>query len=158
MQQPEVMWDYTQMIREPSLAVKLYVLFVFGSSLVAAVKLIRSWIILPPFRRAAPESLVDILSAFDRPALSLRRWMNLNALAWGLVTCYGLLTALQGLSSQRLTGPSLLAWLAFDLLQPLPLFLWAVTILFLLRWHLLWRAERISALGIARPSSTRRLG
>jgi hypothetical protein len=136
-------WDYSTMITEPSLALKLYVLFVLLSLLVTAANLIRCWLVLPPFRHKTPKSNSSgpAVSTLRRTALSLRRWLSLNLLAWALVTCSGLLTALRGLAAQKTVGTSLLIWLLYDLLQPLPLFLGVATALYLVRWHILWRVE-----------------
>jgi Ca2+/Na+ antiporter len=63
-------------------------------------------------------------------------------LAWGVVTVYGVGNITKGIGSQKFIGAALMLDIFWDLCQPLILLQWAVLVLFLMRWHMLWRIER----------------
>jgi hypothetical protein len=136
-------WQLDQMWVEPILAVKLYVLFVLVSLAVAITQLARNWIFLFPFRHMQPESARRAAVVFPRQALSLRRWMILNILAWATVTVAGLINLFRGVWVSRTVGTQVTALGLEQVLQPSDLFLLTLIILYVVRWHILWRAERL---------------
>lgn len=69
--------------------------------------------------------------------------MVLNALAWVTVTLAGLLNLLRGISVQRTVGSPVVAFGLQDMLEPSVLFLSTLIVLYVVRWHILWRAERL---------------
>ncbi len=132
------------MWREPILAVKLYFLLVLASLVVAVAHVARNWVLLPPFKHVERRiSRRRTAAVFRRQALALRRWVILNVLGWVAVTLAGLLNLLRGLSLSRTVGLPVMAFALEDLLEPSVLFLWALIILYVVRWHILWRAERL---------------
>lgn len=142
-QETSVEWQ--PMWREPILAVKLYFLLVLASLVVAVAHVARNWVLLPPFKHVDAEPGRRTTAVFRRQALSLRRWVILNVLGWVAVTLAGLLNLLRGLSVSRTVGLPVMAFALEDLLEPSVLFLWALIILYLVRWHILWRAERLDS-------------
>lgn len=137
-------WHLSKMWVEPIFAVKLYVLFVLLSLLVALVQLLRSWILAPPFRRTLTDSAQRPVPVFRRQALSLLRWMVLNALVWAGVTVAGLSSLFRGTWSSRPVQMQFFALgLLEEVLRPAALFCLTLIVLYVVRWHILWRAERL---------------
>jgi hypothetical protein len=136
-------WRPDQIWVEPIFAVKLYVLFVLVSLVVALTQLARNWIFLFPFRHVQPESARRAAVAFPRQALSLQRWMILNILAWATVTVSELINLFRGVSVFHSVGMQVMALGLVQLLQPSALFFLTWIILYVVRWHILWRAERL---------------
>jgi hypothetical protein len=99
--------------------------------------------LLRPFKRVEIETGQRMAVVFRRQSLGLRRWMILNILTWALVVLGGLLNFLRGLSVQRSVGLSALAFGLEDALEPSTLFFSALIVLYVVRWHILWRAERL---------------
>jgi hypothetical protein len=78
--------------------------------------------------------------------------MTLNVLAWAAVTMAGLLNVLVGLAALQRVGLPLMADVLQDLLQPSLFFLWTLIVLYIARWHILWRAERLERLQHGAPT------
>lgn len=64
-------------------------------------------------------------------------------LAWAAVTLAGILNLLRGLSAERFAGVPVVAFGLEDALEPSVLFLFTLIVLYVVRWHILWRAERL---------------
>ncbi|HUJ30396.1 MAG TPA: hypothetical protein VLY23_03900 [Candidatus Acidoferrum sp.] len=134
-------WQLNQTWVEPILAVKLYVLLVFVSLIVAIAQILKNWILVRPLRTLRPEVDNRAATAFRRQALSLRRWMVLNTLAWGGVTVAGVANLFRGVSVSRTVGMQVISGGLEEVLQPSGLFFLTLIILYVARWHILWRAE-----------------
>ncbi len=135
-QQVTLNWDSIWI--EPSLTMKLYVLFVLASFVVAAIHFIKSW---KDFRASSGEGVRNV--SLKRRASSLSRWIWLNALVWGIVTAIEIVSSLNRLILLRTFGPVLILSSLANLFVLLILSLWAILALYLVRWHILRRIERI---------------
>jgi hypothetical protein len=136
-------WQLIQTWVEPILVVKLYVLLALFSIAIAAVYIVRSWVLFPRSRGAQTElSRRTKKAVFHRQAVSLRRWMILNILAWGAVTVAGLIELVRGTWVSRTAAIQLVAGGLAEVLWPSELFFFTLIILYVARWHILWRAER----------------
>lgn len=136
-------WSPVFIDREPSVLLRVYLFLVLPSLVVVFANLCRNWILILPFRRAQTKVAFRAAAVFRRQALSLRRWIGLNILAWALVTLAGLLQLLDGTSVQRVVGVPIMALGLRDALEPSLLFFWTMVIFYVVRWHILWRAERL---------------
>jgi hypothetical protein len=136
-------WQPDQMWVQPILAVKLYVLFVLVSVAVALTQLARNWIFLFPRRNVHPESARRAAVMFPRQAVTLQRWMILNILAWAAATVALLMNLFRGVWAARTVRMQVMALGMEQVLQPSGLFFFTMIILYLVRWHILWRAERL---------------
>lgn len=136
-------WGPVSIDSHPSLALRLYGLFVLVSLVVAFANVCRNWILSRPFKRIEGDARLRIAVVFGRQALGLRRWMVLNTLAWATATVAGLLNLLRGLTDQRFVGLPLISLGLQDMLEPSVLFLSILIVLYVARWHILWRAERL---------------
>jgi len=141
----EVGWDLV-VDGKPPLPSVLCSLFMTAFLVVAIAHLARNWILVPPFRRAAAETLLRAVMAFRRQALSLRRWMILNVLVWAILTVWALLKALVALSAVRTVPLWGIASELLELIRPSLGFICTLTMLYVVRWHILWRAERLERL------------
>jgi len=135
-QQVTLNWDSIWV--QPSLTMKLYVLFVLTSLVVAAMHFIKSW---KDFRASTGEGGQN--ASLKRRTFSLSRWIWLNALVWGIVTATEIVSSLDRLILLRTFGPALILSFLANLFVPLVLSLWAILALYLVRWHILRRIERI---------------
>jgi hypothetical protein len=130
------------MPREPTLAVKLYVLVVFASFIIAVVHLARFWQTARTRRRSQGNLSLNALQPLRNRARSLKQWMLLDCLAWSIATVDGLGRLVKGSDARRPIGLPLMLDVFWDLCQPLVLLLGVVLFLFLARWYMLWRIER----------------
>lgn len=142
-QQPSVQWDYATTVGGGSLLVDLYVLLALVSVVVALVHILGNWILVPPLRRVPEDFGQRAAPVFRRQALSLRRWMFLNLLACAGVTLAQLRNELGGFAAQQTTALPVVAEVLRSLLQPGVLLWCTLMLLFVVRWHILWRAERL---------------
>jgi hypothetical protein len=143
LQDNTVGWQLNADIPEPGLAFNVYVLFALLSFVVSVALLLRNWIALPPFKRALPEKSGCLRDRFQRQATSLRRWMAPNSLAWLAITAVEFSHGLNSLSTFRTIRTEEIAYVVSDLIHPLQIFLWIMIVLYVARWHILWRCERI---------------
>lgn len=142
-QDSNIGWQLTTDVREPILALKLYAMFALVSALVPVAFLLRNWIALRPFKHPDHEKCGALATLFRRQANGLQRWMGLNALAWLAVTAAGLSNGLNGVSVSKRIGFQVIAFALNDLTYPLQIFLCIMMALYVARWHILWRADRI---------------
>ena len=122
LQGPDAGWQLSKEWVEPILAVKLYVLLVLVSIAVAALQILRNWILLPPFKSVPAEVGQRAGAVFRRQTLSLQRWMILNVLAWAAVTVAGLIELFRGVWVSRTAGLQVIAPGLEEVLWPSGLF------------------------------------
>ena len=134
-------WQLDQMWVEPILVVKLYVFLALVSIAVAAAYIVRDLLLFRSSGRAQTEVSHRAKAVFRRQAVSLRRWMILNILAWGAMTVAGLIELLRGTWVSRTVAMQLVA--TVEVLRPSELFFLTLIILYVARWHILWRGERL---------------
>lgn len=138
----DVGWDLT-VDAHPSLALQLYRLFVLISLVVGVASICRSWILVPPFRHVPTEIAYRAATTFRRQAVSIRRWMILNVLGWGAITVTELIDLFRGMWVSRTVGMQVIAVGLEDVLRPSGVLFLTLIVLYVLRWHILWRAERL---------------
>ena len=144
--QESVTFDLRYMITEPSASLKAYLLFLFVVCVVAAVKLTRVWRAAPPFllsRQAGNPAYQQLLRT---STISLTQWINFTFLAWGILVSVSLYDV-----CDRMLGEKNVVWFALHLViqdysVSLVLALLAVLLLFLVRWHMINRTERLRSL------------
>jgi hypothetical protein len=142
LQGPQVTWgqpDQIHLNHTQTLAFKVYLVFIAFSLLAAGIHFWKSRRTNRPTDTGIEEYNLRLL----RSVSSLGRWILLNLLIWGLLTCTELRSFLNALSVQRTFGASLFLPLIVDVFQTLTLSLWVILILYITRWFILKRAERI---------------
>ena len=123
---------------------KFFILLALLVPIVASIKLLRIWRKVPPFRRSQPGDSLEYLNQVRSTALSLRHWSLLPFFGWGFVALH----RLYGVLNYEIINKSF--WIRGaamdmrDLAIYLSVALGAFIIVFLLRWHILLRLQRLN--------------
>ena len=143
MLQGQITWEYRHIIREPSTSFKLYVFFLLLVCIVAVVKLLRAWRGAPPFRLSAKEESPTYVQELHASASSLRQWIGLTFLGWGIFTSISLVDVCYRALSEKVLGWATFLFVLTDYAHALNMALFAVLLLYLIRWHMLTRIDRL---------------
>jgi hypothetical protein len=111
-------WELRNMIREPSTSYKLYVLFLRFVCIGTAVRLLKAWWAAPPFRLSRRANNLTYLKGLEADVCNRQLAEQTVGTATFLVVIEDYSTALSGA-------------------------LFVVLFVFLVRWHLLARIERL---------------
>jgi hypothetical protein len=138
-----VTWDFNQIGYASYVPVRLFVLYLFATCVMALTKLVRTWVALPPLAKPSVDRLQSALPMLERTAVSLRRWLVLTVLAWGMATSFTIVSFCQ----RMLTWEVSLRWLitlshVAQLSVTLTFALVVIAFLYVIRWYLLNRIER----------------
>lgn len=128
---------------EPSIDFKLYLLFLVVVCIASIVKLARVWWTAPPFRLSRGANDGDYLSLLQSSSASLRRWIGVTFLGWGALisaSAYGVCDRL--LDEQHIGVATFLVVVA-DYAEATTMALFVVTLLYLVRWHIEVRFEKL---------------
>src|SRR5262250_1404156 len=85
MTQQSVAIDYQNLIREPTIGFKLYVLFLIIVCIVTCMKLIKVWVTVPPFKASSKRSSPEYSALLRRSSSSLKRWIGSVILSYTLL-------------------------------------------------------------------------
>ena len=129
------------MIREPSTAMKIYILFLFLVCIVTSVKLVRVWRAAPPLRLSRQASSPTYLQLLETSSRRLTQWMVSTFLAWGLFASISLTHVCNQLLNDKRMGQFVILFVIQDLSTTLTMALVTVLFSFLVRWHMLKRIE-----------------
>jgi hypothetical protein len=146
-QPADVGWDLMQMHRSPPGSAKLYVLFLFVVWVVAIIKLIGTWRQAWQFRLSRQANNPAYFRLLRASSDSLRRWILCTFLAWGILTSISLYDSCTDLSFQGSIRGQLVLHLILYAIQGyagiVEVTFVTVMFLFLIRWHMLNRIERL---------------
>jgi hypothetical protein len=143
MLQEAVTWDPQNMIVEPSTEQKTYILFLVVVCIVTVAKLIRVWRVALPFRLSTHANDPMYLKLLRSTQSSLCRWMWCILLGWGIVSSTALYGLCNGLLSERVTGRIVILIHIRESSALLATALWVDLFVFLIRWHVSTRIERL---------------
>ena len=135
-------WELRHIDGPAPLAIKLYVLFLFITCLVALTKLVRTWIAISPFVRHAVEKQQSALPLLERTAISLRRWIGLALLLFGIFTASTIERFCRISGNLKMTTFCWFTDAIGEWSVGLELALFVVAFLYLIRWSILNRIER----------------
>ena len=127
-----------------SLLAQLYVVFLFASLVRAVMHLERSRAEIRRAKQAAHGAAHESLSLLRRRASSIGRWMGVDILLGAAVALSTLINTFDRWQFERAISVRAAGFLFFDALQPTALALWVILVLYLVRWHVLWRIERLA--------------
>jgi len=96
--------DLRHMTREPSTSTKIHMLFLLIVCIVTTVKLIRVWRTAPPFRLSQRAGNPDYLRLLQTSGTSLRQWICLTVLTWGVFASVSLYDFCNGLLMEKRTA------------------------------------------------------
>jgi hypothetical protein len=137
-------WDLRTMVIEPSGILKAYIFFLLTVCVVAIVKLVRSWRLVPPFRSATDKASVPRLRSTIE---SLRYWRGVTYQGWGIFASISLYELCDRLLDQRRVGDLLVVFLIREFSTALTMALLVALFLYLVQWHLHRRAEKLVSPG-----------
>jgi hypothetical protein len=133
------------MIREPSAGMNAYMLFLFITCVVTSIKLIKVWRIAPLFRLSRLVDRPHYLQLLLTSTSSLRLWIGLTFLGWGIFASVSLYKVCDKLLDENRIGNSVILFIIEDFSTAFTMTLLAVLFLFVVRWHLLKRIENVQA-------------
>jgi hypothetical protein len=130
------------MIREPSTGFKFYVFFLLVTCIIATARFVKIWRLARPFN--IPQENAKI--ALDKLRLTVSSflgWIVLTILAWGILTSFTLVKICYQLMDERVASRAAILFVIIDFATALNMALLVVLILYLARWYLLKRIERL---------------
>lgn len=143
MLQESVGWDTQNLIREPSTSFKIYVLFLIVACVVTMIKLIRVWRVAPPFRLSSQAKNPDYLKLLRTSSRSLSHWIGCTFLGWAILISTTLYDVCNGMLNEKVTERIVILFVIRDFSTALSMALWVVLFVFLARWHVSARIERL---------------
>jgi hypothetical protein len=129
-------WDLRAMHSTPNAITKTYILFLLTVSVVAVVKMILVWRIVPPFRKAGPEYSPAYRTLLESTVKSLRYWRSLTYQGWGIFASISLCALCDRLLDERRVGALLVVSLVEEFSTTLTMALLVALVVFLLQWNL----------------------
>jgi hypothetical protein len=138
-----VQWDPVYVHRDPGVAFKLYVFLLLAGSVVAALSLFKVWCAVLPFNSRHPPAPLVYLKILQESSNRLKRWIGLIFVGSGLATLVGIYDVCSGMLAEKSTGLAVLLPMIKDLSATLSVGLLVVLLLYLARWHILIRIERL---------------
>jgi hypothetical protein len=139
-------WDPTTIYPAPSMALNVYVLFSLVAILAATVRLVMLWIPAPPFRLSKQKNNPAYLQQLSAGSHSLTQWMGCALLAGGFVASTDFYQTCNYLLRAKLLNGTLVLFLVRNSIPDLTLTLLVALVLYLARWHLLNRSQRLREL------------
>jgi type II secretory pathway component PulF len=138
-------WDIDSMTHAPSKPTELYILFLLIVCVVAGLKLMDAWRKASHLRKSPQHPQPDYVQALLTHITSLQRWMWLTILTWGICMCFNVGANLRRMQfdHQLFKYPWEIAGILRDYLAFSTMALFVVTFLFLVRWYIFLRVERL---------------
>jgi hypothetical protein len=133
-------WD--PVVQEPSIAFRLYLLFLVIACSVTVVRLIRIWLAVPPFSSKGASD-PDYIKLLRKSSLSLFHRIGCTFLGWAILCATTLYVVCRGLLDEKATGWAVIQFMIRDISLELGMALWVVSFIFLVRWHVSNRIERL---------------
>ena len=143
MTQESVAMDYQNLIREPTTSFKLYLLFLTIVCLVTCIKLIKVWVAVPPFRASSKPPSPEYSTLLRRSASSLKHWIGSLILSYALLFSTSLYGVCRDVLNDNRVGGAALFFVVEDYAAALSMALLVISTVFLVRWHLVRRIERL---------------
>jgi VanZ family protein len=116
-------------------------LFLLVVCIVTTVKLINVWRGAPPFRLSQRAGSPDYPRLLQSSGTSLRQWIWLTVLTWGVFASVSLYDFCDGLLTEKRTPREMFLFAIQDFSTTLTMTLLVVLFSFLARWHMLKRIE-----------------
>lgn len=143
MLQESTTWDLHRMIREPSISIDVYMLFLFTIGVITSRKLIRIWKIALPFRPPDSVDVPNYLQILKTSTSSLTQWINLTFLCWGIFAAESLYKVCDRLLDENRIGKLVVLFIIEDFSAAFTMTLLVVLFVFVARWHVLKRIENL---------------
>jgi len=134
-------WDLRTIGPEPSIGLKIYLLFLLGVCIVSIIKLVRVWRLAPPFRASRHRDNPAYPSLLRSLVASLRQWVSCTFLGWGIFASIRLSDVCGGLLYEKSVGSLFVVYLVREFSTSLTLTLLVVLLPFLIQWYVSRRME-----------------
>jgi hypothetical protein len=135
--------ELMQVLVIPSIEVRLYFWFSMVALLVVAVRVVRFWIVSPPFRMKRQSQNAGYLRLLERWRSSTKQWMGLAFLGWAFVFSHEIGRFGLYADESRRTGLDLLLSTIRGLGSFTEFAALIALILFFAQWHMLGRVQRL---------------
>jgi hypothetical protein len=134
-------WDLRTMRGDPTGIQKLFMLFLLVAFAAASRKLVSVWRAAPPFGklRGAYRSQYPVL--LHSSVASLKQWIKLVWLGWGILAAISISDGCTGLLSSTRVRSFEIVLFVRDFSTYFAMALLMVLFIFLIRWHMMTRAE-----------------
>jgi hypothetical protein len=142
-QDTAVTWDLRDMHPAPSAGMKLYMLFLLVACVIAGAKLLNAWRAAPPFRSARQANNPTYVDSLQAASISLKHWIGCIFLVGGVYASIHFYDACAGLLLQKTVGGSAIFFVVQDFAAALTMTLLVALYLFLVRWYLVKRIQRL---------------
>jgi hypothetical protein len=134
------------MLREPSISMNVYMLFLFIVGVVTCRKLIRIWKIALPFRPQRSVNIPDYLQLLKTSTSSLTQWISLTFLCWGIFAAESLYRVCDKLLDEETIRRLAVLFIVEDFSAAFTMTLLVALFVFVVRWHVLKRIENLRTL------------
>jgi hypothetical protein len=136
-------WDLRSDGGASSTSMKIYMLFLFVVCIVTIVRLIRTWWGAPLFRLSRQAGNAAYLGLLQASGASMKRWIGLTFLIWGIFASVSIHTFCEGLLVEKRTGRGQILYAIQEFSTTLTMTLLVVLFSFLVRWHMLQRIAHL---------------
>src|SRR5260221_2555448 len=107
-------WD-PAVVQEPSIAFRLYLLFLVIACSVTVVRLIRIWLAVPPFWSSKRVSDPDYIKLLRKSSLRLFHWIRSTFLGWAILCPTTLYLVCGRLLDAKTTGWAVIQFMIRDI-------------------------------------------
>lgn len=141
--QKTVTWDLRYINREPSMSMKLYLLFLLFCCIVTSVELFKAWRVAPPFKLSRQASNRSYVKTLEASGTRLKNWILCIFLAMGILTSLNISDACNLLLAEKRMGLGVVLFVLRDYGAEVTMGFLVVLFAFLIRWHFMARIERL---------------
>ena len=131
------------MLSEPSVGFRLYILFLVLVCIVAAINLFKIWRGAPPFKLSLKRDSPTYIQVLETSATTLRQWIGLTFLGWGIFASLDLVDVCNHFLEQGIVRGAGILLVIIDYSMTLNMTLVVALLLYLARWYMLKRIERL---------------
>jgi hypothetical protein len=142
-QQTAAQWDMNAIDRYPPPDERYFILALFVVCVVVTVKILRIWLLAPPFRRALPATPPNYRKKLQLCINALTHWRWLPVFFWLFLSSHRLYILFVGFEIDKTIPISVTMGNLQELAKFLSFALSAVFYVFLLRWNVLIRLTKL---------------
>ncbi len=145
LQQTPTQWDLDAVEHYHALDEKVFVLALVVVFIAVTAKLVRIWLLAPPFRRALPSDLPKYRKRLEISASALLQWLWLPLFFWLFISSHRLYNLFDQFESTKFIPISATMGDLRELTKYFSLALTVTAYAFLVRWNLLTRLAGLRA-------------
>jgi hypothetical protein len=143
--QESTTWDWRQLHPVLSTCMRIYLLFLFVTCVVAAAKLVRAWRAALPFRLLRQAGNLTYIRSLRASSTSLKHWVGCVFIGWGICTSTSLYEFCVRLLDENRVGSFAILFAVLGFSSTLTMTLLVVLFVSLVRWHLIQRIENLGS-------------